>query len=298
MVLYGYGNKKGVGNLIEVKNLEFTYHGSKEKTIKNIDFSIEKGEILGFLGPSGAGKSTTQKIITGILKNYMGSVKVMGLEIKAISNDYYENIGVSFELPNLYNKFTALENLSFFKSLYSGDTEDPLKLLSLVGLEKDKNTRVSDFSKGMKMRLNFCRSLLSKPKVLFLDEPTSGLDPVNGRMIKDIILSEKERGTTIFLTTHNMNVAEEICDRVAFIVDGMIKIIDSPSKLKIERSKKAVIVEYRTNGEVDRKIFDMKGIGDNGDFINLLKSREVLTIHTQEATLEDIFIEVTGRRLA
>ena len=284
--------------MIEVKNLEFTYHGSKEKTIKNIDFSIEKGEILGFLGPSGAGKSTTQKIITGILKNYMGSVKVMGLEIKAISNDYYENIGVSFELPNLYNKFTALENLSFFKSLYSGDTEDPLKLLSLVGLEKDKNTRVSDFSKGMKMRLNFCRSLLSKPKVLFLDEPTSGLDPVNGRMIKDIILSEKERGTTIFLTTHNMNVAEEICDRVAFIVDGMIKIIDSPSKLKIERSKKAVIVEYRTNGEVDRKIFDMKGIGDNGDFINLLKSREVLTIHTQEATLEDIFIEVTGRRLA
>ena len=283
--------------MIEVSNLQFAYPGNTDDTIRSIDFTIDKGEIFGFLGPSGAGKSTTQKIIIGILKGYRGNVRVMGRELRSTGSEYYEKIGVAFEFPNLYSKFTALENLKFFGSLYSGGMEDPNTLLKMVGLENDGKTKVSDFSKGMKMRLNFCRALLNKPEIIFLDEPTSGLDPVNAKKIKDIILEKKAEGKTIFLTTHNMNVAEDICDRVAFIVDGRICLIDSPRELKINRGKRVVRVEYRENGSVGSSDFNLDDIGENQQFFSLLKSRHIETMHTQEATLEDIFIQVTGRSL-
>src|SRR5690625_2311834 len=190
--------------MINVNQLYFTYPANKDETIRGMSFRIEEGEIFGLLGPSGAGKSTAQKILIGILKGYSGNVRVMGKEISNVGKDYYEKIGVSFELPNLYNKFTALENLNFFSSLYSGSTEDPKQLLESVGLEQHAHSRVSNFSKGMKMRLNLVRSLLNKPELIFFDEPTSGLDPLNMEKVKDIILNKKAEGKTIFLTTHNM----------------------------------------------------------------------------------------------
>jgi len=283
--------------MIEIKNLKYTYPGNSEETIHGIDFQIEKGEIFGFLGPSGAGKSTTQKIIIGILKRYSGQVQVFGKELRDQKNDYYEKIGVEFEFPNLYTKLTALENLKFFASLYSGETENPLKLLELVGLADDANTRVTSYSKGMKMRLNFVRALLNKPELIFLDEPTAGLDPVNAKNVKNLILERKAEGKTVFLTTHNMTVADEVCDRVAFIVDGQIRLIDSPRELKIRNGKKTIRVEYRENGSTESREFEIKNIGENSEFIKLIKSKVIETIHTQEASLEDIFIQATGRSL-
>ncbi|HBV97117.1 MAG: hypothetical protein JL50_21385 [Peptococcaceae bacterium BICA1-7] len=283
--------------MIDVSSLTYAYPKKRENTIEDVSFSIQKGEIFGLLGPSGAGKSTIQKIITGILKGYRGSVKVMGRELRQVKSDYYEEIGVGFELPNLYSKFTALENLDFFRSLYAGETEDPGLLLAMVGLEKDAGTRVSEFSKGMKMRLVFCRAFLNKPELLFLDEPTSGLDPANAKRIKRIILDSKTAGKTIFLTTHNMNLAEEICDRVAFIVDGRIKLIDSPGSLKVARGKKVVRVEYRSSGPVQSSDFELAGLGGNSNFIKLIAEQDIQTMHTLEASLEDIFIQVTGRSL-
>lgn len=283
--------------MIKVSGLEFTYPKAKEMTLKGLNFELRKGEILGFLGPSGAGKSTTQKILIGILKSYRGQVKVFDKELSKLGSDFYERVGVSFEFPNLYSKFTALENLEFFSALYSVKTESPKKLLDMVGLLENKNMRVSEFSKGMKMRLNFCRAFLNNPDIIFLDEPTSGLDPVNAKKIKDIILEQKQKGKTIFLTTHNMNVAEDICDRVAFIVNGEIKLIDSPRQLKLDRGNKVVRVEYQEQGTMESKEFDIEGIGRNQQFAELLKVKKVETIHTQEATLEDIFIQVTGRSL-
>lgn len=284
--------------MIKVQNLQFTYPGNTEPTIKGLNFTIEKGEIFGFLGPSGAGKSTTQKIIIGILKGYEGQVRVMDSELRSVKSDYYERIGVAFELPNLYSKFTALENLEFFRSLYAGETADPLELLAMVGLDADAHSRVQAFSKGMKMRLNFCRAFLNRPEIIFLDEPTSGLDPVNARKIKDILLQKKAEGKTIFLTTHNMNVAEDLCDRVAFIVDGQIQLIDSPRELKVRQGKKTLRVEYREAGEIKGRDFPLAGIGANSQFLSLIQSKEVETMHTLEASLEDIFIEVTGRGLS
>jgi fluoroquinolone transport system ATP-binding protein len=283
--------------MIDVQNLHFTYPGNSEETIRGLDFSIQKGEIFGFLGPSGAGKTTTQNILIHILKRYEGSVRVLGKEVKSQSSDYYEKIGVAFEFPNFYTKFTALENLRFFRSLYSGSTENPETLLEMVGLEKDGKTRVAEFSKGMKMRLNFCRAFLNKPEIVFLDEPTTGLDPVNARKVKDIILGKKEQGKTVFLTTHNMTVAEDICDRVAFIVEGRIPLIDSPRDLKIKKGKRILRVEYSENSRTLKKDFSLKDIGRNTTFLNLLNNRTIETMHTQEATLEDIFIDVTGRSL-
>lgn len=283
--------------MIVVKDLKFTYPKAREETLKGIDFSIKEGEIVGFLGPSGAGKSTTQKILIGLLKDYTGQVSVMGKEIKDWNRDYYEKIGISFELPNLYQKLTALENLQLIQSFYKGETEKPMKLLEMVGLGDKGNLRISQYSKGMKMRLNFIRALLHKPDIIFLDEPTSGLDPVNAKNIKDIILQQKKEGKTIFLTTHNMAVADELCDRVAFIVDGEIKLINSPRELKVQGGKRRVTVEYVDHGVMVKKDFPLDGIGYDPSFVELLQQMEIKTIHTQEATLEDIFIQSTGRKL-
>ncbi|MCX7570760.1 ABC transporter ATP-binding protein [Tumebacillus sp. DT12] len=284
--------------MIDVQDLRFTYPGNREEALNGLDFTIGKGEIFGFLGPSGAGKSTTQKILIGVLKQYSGRVQVLNQELRDVTQDYYEKIGVAFEFPNFYSKFTALENLNFFRSLYSGETEDPMRLLEMVGLEKDANTRVANFSKGMKMRLNFIRAFLNKPELIFLDEPTSGLDPVNGKIIKDFMLMKKAEGKTILLNTHNMNAAEELCDRVAFLIDGKIPLIDSPRQLMVEHGRHSVRVEYQGDGELQLARFEVEGIGYNEEFQRLLREREIVTMHTEEATLEDIFLQVTGRRLA
>jgi fluoroquinolone transport system ATP-binding protein len=283
--------------MIEVSGLNFTYAGSSRKAINNIHFHIDKSEVFGFLGPSGAGKSTTQKILIGLLKDYQGEIRVLGQDLKTWGSDYYERVGVSFELPNHYLKLTALENLHYFRSLYAGETEAPQKLLEMVGLGDEGDKRVAEFSKGMRNRLNVARSLIHRPELLFLDEPTSGLDPVNAKLIKEIIQHKQENGTTIFLTTHNMAVADELCDRVAFIVDGEIKLIDAPRQLKLQHGKRLVRVEYGKNGQLKSQEFPLDELGNNADFLVLLQNETIQTIHTQETTLENIFIEVTGRQL-
>jgi len=143
--------------MLHVENLTFTYKGAQHTALKGVNFDIAQGEIFGFLGPSGAGKSTTQRILTKLLEGYQGRVVIMGKDLTAWGASYYENIGVSFELPNHYQKMSGLENLNFFRRLYAGETEDPMKLLELVGLKEDANVRVSQYSKGMQMRLNFAR---------------------------------------------------------------------------------------------------------------------------------------------
>jgi fluoroquinolone transport system ATP-binding protein len=286
--------------VIRVNDLAFTYPGAGQPAVRGLDFAIRRGEIFGFLGPSGAGKSTTQKVLIGLLKGYTGEVKVMDRELKSWGADYYERVGVSFELPNHYQKLTALENLNFFRSLYSTTTEDPRELLTMVGLEDDADTRVGRFSKGMQMRLSFVRALLHRPELIFLDEPTAGLDPVNARHMKDIVLDLKREGRTIFLTTHDMTVADQLCDRVAFIVDGCMALVESPRELKLRQGERKVRVEYRdaeAGGHLLHGEFSLDGLGNDGKFLDLLRKAQIETIHTEEATLEDVFIQTTGRSL-
>jgi fluoroquinolone transport system ATP-binding protein len=279
--------------MIEVKNLNYQYPNAKSLAIKGINFSIEKGEIFGFLGPSGSGKSTTQKILFKLLSGYTGSAIIEKKELANWDKKLYEKIGVGFELPNHYLKLTALENLNFFKGFYP-QSQNPLELLDMVGLKNDAYKKVSDFSKGMKMRLNFVRSLLHNPEILFLDEPTSGLDPVNSRLVKDIILEQKAKGKTIFITTHQMHDADELCDRVAFIVEGEIKALDTPSNLKLINSKQIVELVLKNK---EKHVFDLQRIGSNETFLSLIKNNGIETIHSKEATLDEIFIQVTGKSL-
>ena len=285
--------------MIAVENLTFTYAGADAPTLHGMDFEIAEGEIVGFLGPSGAGKSTTQKILIGLLKKYGGSIQVMNRQLSQWGHDFFEHVGVSFELPNHYLKLTGRENLDYFRSLYARETLSAMDVLGQVGLEDDADKRVSEYSKGMKIRLNVARSFMHKPRILFLDEPTSGLDPVNARKIKDVILNLRRGGTTVFVTTHDMMVADELCDRVAFLTAGDIRLVDAPSVLKKRFGKRTVRVEYLDgNPTIKQQEFPLDGLAENEAFAKLLSSAgRIETIHTQETTLEKIFIEVTGEEL-
>jgi fluoroquinolone transport system ATP-binding protein len=284
--------------VIDVRDLHFTYAHSTQPAVRGLTFIVEPGEIFGFLGPSGAGKSTTQKVLIGLLEGYSGSVLVRGREVAAWTADDYERIGVSFEAPNHFLKLTGLENLRHFAALYHGPTRVPAALLESVGLQSDGDRRVGEYSKGMKCRLSIARCLLPKPELIFLDEPTGGLDPVNMQRVKDIIRAERDGGATVFLTTHDMAAADELCDRVAFIVDGRIACVDSPRALKLEHGERAVRLEYRSGADTIHADFPLDGLADNAAFQQLLRECDVQTIHTREATLADVFIRVTGRALA
>ena len=279
--------------MFSVKDLRFTYPKNQSETIKGISFEIKKGEIFGFLGPSGAGKSTTQKILIKLLDHYQGSIFYDSISLVELNESFYEDIGVSFEMPIHFSKLTAMENIDFFLKLYKTHA-DIEALMKSVGLWEDRNKMVGEFSKGMKIRLNFVRAMLNNPKILFLDEPTNGLDPANAMILKNLIKAYQKQGGTVFITSHIMADIDQLCDRVAFIVDGQIKEIDSPRNLKIKYGKRTIKVEYKENNQTVSETFEMNGLNDNDSFFKHIKEKEIETIHTGETTLEEIFILVTG----
>ncbi|KAB3533498.1 ABC transporter ATP-binding protein [Alkaliphilus pronyensis] len=284
--------------MINVKGLYHDYSGKGKYAVSDISFHIKKGEILGFLGPSGAGKSTVQNIMIGLLKLQKGEVSYDGRSVSRLDNSFYNNIGVSFEHPNLYTRLTGYENLKYFAGLFKVPTRDPMELLDQVGLIDSANKKAGAYSKGMKQRLVFARALINNPNILFLDEPTSGLDPTTANKIKAMIKKRQEDGCTILLTTHNMFAADELCDRVAFINDGKIVACDSPRNLKLQYGEKSVLVELQEGKEISKKIFFLDNEKDRKSFNEVVNSKNIQTIHSQEATLEQIFIRLTGRELA
>jgi len=283
--------------MVTVEGLYHSYTKDERYAVEDASFEISKGEVLGFLGPSGAGKSTTQGVLTGLLPLQKGRVEVAGYDMRHPKRDMFNKIGVSFEQSNVYGKLTALENLQFYRKLFDVKTRDPYELLKIAGLDHVGNKKAGEFSKGMKHRLTFVRSMLNDPELWFLDEPTTGLDPAIASQIKDIIKDEKQKGVTVFLTTHNMYVADELCDRVAFIIDGVIKLIDSPRNLKLQYGEKLVEVEYRDNEELKKEKLSLVLDSDKKKLNSLIEAGKIELMHTKEATLEEIFIKVTGRGL-
>jgi len=280
--------------MFQVHYLTFKYPHNRENTIKGLSLEIKEGEIFGLLGPSGVGKSTTQKILVKLLSNYRGQIFYQGKNLKTYHRKkFYQKIGVGFEVPVHFSKLTAQENIDFFKKLYRSKA-DTDALMDRLGILKDRHRRVSEFSKGMKIRLNLVRALLNKPRMLFLDEPTIGLDPKNARIVKDIIREFREEGGTVLLTTHLMNDVEELCDRVGFMVDGRIEEIDTPRNLKLRHAERKVEVEYQVNDKTRKDVFDLDHLGKDKKFWDLVKNRYIITIHSKETTLDDIFIQVTG----
>jgi fluoroquinolone transport system ATP-binding protein len=281
--------------MIKVENLTYSYPKSASPVLKDLNFEIERGEVFGFLGPSGAGKSTTQKVLYKILNDFSGQVLVGNRSLREWGSEYFERIGVGFELPNHYRKLTARENLQLFSSFYPSDGRKNFdELFEIFGLAGDADKRVEEFSKGMGMRLNFIRAIMHDPQILFLDEPTAGLDPINAQAIKRYIVKLKNEGKTIFVTTHDMTTADELCDRVSFIVDGEIRLTEKPSVLKNSHGKHTVKVELDDQQVAE---FPVEGLGTNQIFIEFLSRGQVLRINTQEASLEEVFIKITGTEL-
>lgn len=283
---------------LETRSLSFNYPGAARPAIHDVSFTVERGEIFGFLGPSGAGKSTTQNILIHLLDGYAGTVVVLDRDLRAWNAEYYRHIGVAFEAPNHYLKLSARENLELFAGLYGQSTHDVMSLLDRVGLAADADKRVGEFSKGMRGRLTLARALLHRPVLLFLDEPTAGLDPVTARQIRHVIRDARDGGATIFLTTHDMTTADELCDRVAFLVEGRIAAVDAPRALRLAHGRRVVRVEGVRGGTRVTEEFPLAGLADNAAFLAALRADHVETVHTSETTLEDVFVVMTGKRLA
>jgi fluoroquinolone transport system ATP-binding protein len=283
--------------VIRTEKFGFSYPGAVVPAVRDLTFAVQQHEIFGFIGPSGAGKSTTQNVLIGLLSDYQGRVYILGRDLRAWDRSYYRRIGVAFEAPNHYLKLTARENLRLFAGLHGGETEDPDALLERVGLRQDADKFVGEFSKGMRGRLTLARALLHRPELLFLDEPTAGLDPVTARRIRQVIREARHGGATVFLTTHDMVTADELCDRVAFLVAGQMAALDSPRALRLAYGRKVVRVEAASHSTRIDHEFPLRGLADNPGFLSLLRSDAVETIHTLETTLEDVFVQVTGRTL-
>jgi len=283
-------------NAITVDNVKYNY--GNIQAVKGITFTVKEGEIFGFLGPNGAGKSTTIKILTGQLYPKKGKITVLGLDVIKKSGEVQAQIGVCFERTNLYEQMSAIENLKLFADLYGVKKFDVGNLLTTVDLKGRGKDRVSSFSKGMKQRLMVARALISKPKILFLDEPTEGLDPTSADNIRNVILRERERGATVFLTTHDMLEADKLSDRVAFINGGEIMAIDTPYNLKQKYGKRLMKAQITTEiGEIEDREILMDSKNTASDVQMLFDKEKVVTIHSKEASLEDIFIQITGRGL-
>jgi fluoroquinolone transport system ATP-binding protein len=283
--------------MLEVRNLSFQYRGASEATLTDLSFRVPRGTVLGFLGPSGAGKSTTQKILFGLLSGYQGSVVVLDRELGEWSRELYRRIGVFLEFPYFYGRLSAADNLAYYRHFYDAGDNRAAELLDRLGLSKDLNRRVEQFSKGMKMRLNLVRAMQHDPDLLFLDEPTSGLDPIHAARVKQVIRQEAEAGRTVFLTTHNMALAQDVCDEVAFLVDGRIRLVENPDELRRRYRRNTVRVEWQDGDSIAAAEFPLAGIGKNADYLSLIRSVEPLRIVSVEPDLEEIFLQTTGRIL-
>ncbi|SIO84438.1 ABC transporter ATP-binding protein [Nocardiopsis sp. JB363] len=283
-------------DVIQVADLTVRYRGTQEAAVNGMEFSVSVGEVFGFLGPSGAGKSTVQNVLIGLLRRYRGDVRVLGRPLEEWGHDYHERIGVGFELPAAFSRMTARENLAAFASFYQGPTADPDRLLDELDLADAADQRVGTFSKGMRMRLNLARALLNRPSILFLDEPTSGQDPVRSARMREIVRAEASRGAAVFLTTHDMHTAEELCDRLAFVVGGRIVEVDTPEAFKRRHGRAGVVAEYAEDGDTRRRVFDGSGT-DVEELVRLLRSGALTTLHSREAALDEVFAQVTEVRL-
>ena len=279
---------------IRVEDLHHTHAGRAVPAVDGMSFEVRRGEVFGFLGPSGAGKTTTQHILTGLLPGWRGTVEVLGRPLAQWGTILYDHIGVAFELPVGWPRLTGREDLVHFGHLHTGPTRDLDALLADVGLTDVADQPIGTWSKGMRMRLNLARALLHDPELVFLDEPTSGLDPVNVAAVRALVAAARDAGHTVFLTTHDMATAAAVCDRVAFVVDGRIVACDTPRALRLAHGDATIRVEHRTATGLATTTFPLGSAPP--DLVALLGSGAVETITTNDASLDDVFVTVTGRR--
>lgn len=276
--------------ILDMNNVSVSF--KEKKALNDLSFSVYENEIFGFLGPSGAGKTTTIKLLTRQLKKDCGKITVFGKGIDSFQSEDYSSIGILSDNSGAYDRLSVLENVKFYAELRSVSFDDAEVLLKQVGLYDDRNTIVGKLSRGMKQRLLLIQALLHKPKLLFLDEPTAALDPTTTKQIHNLLRTLNKEGTTIFLTTHRMEEADQLCTRIAFLNEGTIIECGEPEKLKVKYAMNKIEATFKNGG----KLFYDKSIESIMKIYETAKQDELITIHSIEPTIEDIFIELTGRK--
>lgn len=274
-----------------IKNLKHSF-GEKE-VLKSINLEIGEGEIFGLLGPSGAGKTTLINILTGQLKATEGNVLVLGKNIEEFHGEDYKQLGIMMDSFGLYDRLNCYDNLKFFCKINGVSEQKINEVLEKVSLQNAKKTIAMNLSKGMRSRLLLARVLLGSPKLLFLDEPTSGLDPMTTEAIHTLIRDEKAKGTTIFLTTHNMTEAATLCDHIGLLHEGKMIEYGEPEEIcrKYNHQKKIKIHLY--SGEDMELSYDEEG---TKLLTKYMAEKKLETIHSTEPNLETVFMELTGRK--
>lgn len=279
-------------NVIEVKNLVKKF-GNK-KVINEINFKVSEGEIFGFLGPSGAGKTTLIKMLIGEYSITSGDAKLFDVVPNKLNDSIMNKISAVMDNFGLYERLTVFENMEVFANIYNTDKKEIDTILKKVELYDSKKTITSKLSKGMRQRLILARALINKPKLLFLDEPTSGLDPATSLKIHNLLFELKKSGTTIFLTTHNMEEATKMCDEVALLHLGKIVEFGTPKDICMRHNKYNV---YNVITKDNKEITFKSNKVDSKKLAKLIEDEQILSIHSSEPTLETVFIELTGKEL-
>jgi ABC-2 type transport system ATP-binding protein len=277
---------------VEVRDLKKYY--DSVRAVDGISFAVPPGEVFGLLGHNGAGKTTTIRMLTGRTTPTSGEAFVAGYNVATQRDQVKPLINLVFEDQNLYERLTGRANLSVFADLYGTPTARVDALLAQVGLEDAADRKVKTYSSGMKQRLLVARALLNEPRVLFLDEPTRGLDPTSAKELRSMVKQLSDAGTTVFLTTHYMEEADELCDQVAFLSAGKIVALDAPRELKLRYGQRTAVVLLKNREERTIKLNDPAGAAQLASWMD---AGDVLTIHSQEGTLEDVFIALAGRAL-
>lgn len=279
-------------NSITLKGVSKQF-GSKT-VLKGISLNIENGELFGLLGPSGAGKTTLIKILTGQLP-YEGNAELWGKGCSGLDREAYRNIGMVLDNSGLYDRLSCYDNLMMFARINKVNKAEVPKVLEKVGLSNARKTPAGKLSKGMRQRLTLARALLHKPKLLFLDEPTSGLDPATAQEIHSYLLELKNSGTTIFLTTHNMEEAYKLCDHIALLNEGDIVEYGVPEEICRKYNMQNQISILCRNGET----VELENRAENADKIAGYFSADMVeSIHSSEPSLGTVFMELTGRGLS
>ncbi len=282
----------GGRNIIQVDALSKRY--GDVNAVAGISFTVAEGEILGLLGHNGAGKTTTIRMLTGRARPTGGRALIAGYDVALHPEKVKPLINLVFEEPNLYERQTGRENLRLFAQLHNRPASAADDLLARVGLQDAAARRVKTYSGGMKQRLLVARALVNEPRVLFLDEPTRGLDPTSAREVRSIIRDHARKGNTVFLTTHFMEEADDLCDRVAFLSAGAIVALDTPRELKLRYGERTAVVLLRDRTE---HWLDLDDSIDGQRLAAWMAAGEILTVHSNEGTLEDVFVSLSGRPL-
>jgi ABC-2 type transport system ATP-binding protein len=252
-----------------IETFELSRHFGKTAAVEDLTLEVEAGEVLGFLGPNGAGKTTTIRMLAGMIAPTKGYAVVAGHRTERNVEQLHEVIGMLTQTPGLYDRLSARRNLEYFASFYpSIESQSQVeKYLKLIGLWERRNDKVGTFSKGMKQRLALARALVHEPKVLFLDEPTAGLDPEAAGEVRQLIRTLREEGRTIFLSTHNLNEAEMICNRIA-VLHSRLLALDTPAQLRRRFFRRQIVVQLEASDaevtEAVRKLHFVQGVREEG----------------------------------